>query len=176
MRDRATTARSLILVDLKLKFPYKQAMKRILALALFLLIFSIAKAHACGHEGTYAGLGYTQLFQFSPDRQLVATGGTSPKVNWNSRWGAHLRLGHDFCQSRWGVEFPFSFDRQRLNRNEFINQIGIDSNSYSKIVPRKSTGSRNRQIFDRKSVKFIILKIFAPFLTQSNKVINDVTY
>ncbi|MBI4125010.1 MAG: hypothetical protein HY466_03645, partial [Deltaproteobacteria bacterium] len=91
-------------------------------------------AHACGHEGTYAGLGYTQLIQFSPDHQLVAAGGTSPRINWSTRWGTHLRVGHDFCQSRWGFEVPFSLDRQRLNRNEFIHQIGIDANAIYHIL------------------------------------------
>lgn len=109
-------------------------MKHILAATLFLLFFGISKAYACGHEGWYTGLGYTELIQFSPDHQLVAGGGASPKVDWNPRWGAHLRVGHDFCQSRWGVEVPFSFDRQRLNRQEIINQIGLDANAIFHII------------------------------------------
>lgn len=91
-------------------------------------------AYACGHEGWYVGAGYTQLIQFSPDHQLVAGGAASPKVDWNTRWGAHGRVGYDFCTSRWGVEVPFSFDRQRLNRREVINQIGIDANAIYHIV------------------------------------------
>lgn len=91
-------------------------------------------AYACGHEGWYAGAGYTQLLQFTPDNQLTAAGGTPPKVDWDTRWGAHTRVGYDFCASRWGVEIPLSFDRQRLNRREVINQIGIDANAIFHIL------------------------------------------
>lgn len=97
-------------------------------------------AHACGHEGWYTGLGYTQLLQFSPDRQLTVGGGTTPKVDWNTRWGTHLRVGKDFCESRWGVEVPISFDRQRLNRREVINQIGIDANAIFHIIETEGGG------------------------------------
>lgn len=91
-------------------------------------------ANACGHEGWYAGLGYTQLVQATPDRQLIAGGGASPKVDWNTRWGAHGKVGYDFCGTRWGVEVPVSLDRQRLNRQEVVNQIGLDANALYHIV------------------------------------------
>lgn len=103
-------------------------------LAVLLSTLPYAKARACGHEGWYGGLGYTQLLQFSPDRQLSAVGATTPKVDWNTRWGAHGRVGYDFCASRWGVEVPFSFDRQRLNRQEVVNIIGVDANALFHII------------------------------------------
>lgn len=102
--------------------------------ALLLIIFDVSKVYACGHEGWYAGLGYTQLIQFSPDRQLTAAGGTTPKVDWDTRWGVLGRIGYDFCGSRWGVEVPISLDRQRLNRREVINQFGLDANALFHIV------------------------------------------
>lgn len=109
-------------------------MKRIAVLLLFAGWWIPRLAFSCGHEGWYAGLGYTQLLQFSPDRQLVVGGGTSPKVNLKTRWGAHGRVGYDFCGSRWGVEVPISFDRQRLNNQEHIYQLGMDANAIFHII------------------------------------------
>lgn len=94
----------------------------------------VSRTQACGHEGWYAGFGYTQLVQFSPDRQLTAGGAASPRVDWRTRWGAHGRIGHDFCGSRWGMEVPVSLDRQRLNRNEIITQFGLDANAVFHII------------------------------------------
>ncbi len=102
-----------------------------------LLLFSPLPSHACGHEGWYAGLGYTQLLQFSSERQLTAGGGAAPKINWDTRWGAHGKVGYDFCGSRWGAELPVSLDRQRLNRAENVSILGIDVNALYHIVETK---------------------------------------
>lgn len=97
-------------------------------------IFSY-KSHACGHEGWYGGVSYMQLFQFSPDNQLVGGGiGNSAKVNFRTRYGAMVKAGKDFCGSRFGVEFPFSYNRQRLNRQEMINVFGMDANAVIHLV------------------------------------------
>ncbi|OGQ43201.1 MAG: hypothetical protein A3I70_00865 [Deltaproteobacteria bacterium RIFCSPLOWO2_02_FULL_44_34] len=76
-----------------------------------------------------------QLLQFSPDNQLIG-GGLIPsgKVQWQTRWGAYAKVGYDFCSSRWGIELPFSYNRQKLNRSETVHMIGIDANAVFHIV------------------------------------------
>lgn len=106
----------------------------IIAVAATTLLFS-SKSHACGHEGWYGGADYMQLLQFSPDNQLVGGGvGGSGKINFRTRYGAQVKVGKDFCGSRFGFEFPFSYNRQRLNRQNFINVFGIDANAVIHLV------------------------------------------
>ncbi|MDO8527855.1 MAG: hypothetical protein Q7T03_09235 [Deltaproteobacteria bacterium] len=94
-----------------------------------------ATSNACGHEGFYIGGGYQQLFQFSPDRQLVGGGAVSPgKIDWRTRWGFYGKAGYDFCESRWGVELPVSYNRQKLNRAETVSVIGVDLNAIFHII------------------------------------------
>lgn len=88
------------------------------------------KSHACGHEGWYFGGGYSQLFQASPDKQLIAGGGRSTNnVRFQPRYGGYVKLGHDWCASRMGIEIPFSYNRQRLNRQELVDVLGTDVNA-----------------------------------------------
>jgi len=107
------------------------------AVCLFSLLYSRA-LFACGHEGWYAGAGYSQLLQYSPDNQLLG-GGLVPsgRVDWRTRWGATVKGGYDFCGTRWGIEIPFSYDRQKLNRSEMVHVIGIDANAIFHIVETK---------------------------------------
>lgn len=106
-------------------------MRYLILLAVLLDPFVLpSQAHACGHEGWYAGVGYMQLFQFSPDRQLVSGGAASPgRINFRTRYGAMVKAGKDFCGSRFGIEFPFSYNRQRLNRQELVDVLGLDANA-----------------------------------------------
>src|SRR3989338_5878640 len=104
------------------------------SIVLFVFLLSPLKTLACGHEGWFAGVGYTQLLQFSPDTQFTAAAANAGKIDWDSRWGIHARVGYDFCASRWGVEMPIGFDHQRLNQQEFVNVIGVDANALFHII------------------------------------------
>ena len=113
-------------------------MKKLFLIPLFvyclLSVVCCYSARACGHEGWYTGGGYSQLFQFSPDHQLTGGGIPSPKINWETRWGGYAKLGYDFCGSRWGVEVPFSWNRQRLNHFDNVSVIGIDANAIFHVI------------------------------------------
>ena len=100
-----------------------------------LLLLPTPTAQACGHEGFYTGVGYTQLFQYTPDKQLaVATVGSTSRVDWNSRFGGYLKFGYDFCASRWGVEVPLGMDQQRLNQQELVYVLTGDVNAIFHIA------------------------------------------
>lgn len=77
---------------------------------------------ACGHEGFYTGLGYTQLFMWTTEHQRSLA--ASPRIHFGPGYGAHAVIGYDFCGSRWGIQLPFEFSRQRLDRIEWTNQFG----------------------------------------------------
>lgn len=113
-------------------------MQKRFALLLFfglLLFLRIPKAHACGHEGWYGGIGYGQLFQFSPDKRLTAGGGSSANnVSFKTRYGGYAKIGYDWCGTRYGIEFPFSYNRQRLNRQNMIHLFGMDVNAVIHLV------------------------------------------
>ena len=98
------------------------------------IIFFSLPAWPCGHEGWYVGAGYTQLLQYSPDNQLTAAGAATRKIDWRTRWGAYGKVGYDWCGSRWGIEVPFSYNRQKLNRSEMVNIFGVDANAVFHIV------------------------------------------
>ncbi|MDO8493972.1 MAG: hypothetical protein Q7S68_01370 [Deltaproteobacteria bacterium] len=115
-------------------------MKKLL-LAAILLFAGVAslligsEARACGHEGFYTGLGYSQLFQYTPDKQLaVSTVGSTSRVDWNSRFGGYVKFGYDFCASRWGVEVPLNVDQQRLNQQELVYVMTGDANAIFHIA------------------------------------------
>ncbi len=112
-------------------------MKKILwgvGLLIAITVLPYFEAKACGHEGFFMGAGYEQLLQYSPDYQLVAIGTTSRKITWGTRWGAYAKVGYDFCGSRWGVEVPFSYNRQKLNRSELVNVMSVDANAIFHII------------------------------------------
>jgi len=100
-----------------------------------LLFFPFSQAQACGHEGLYTGVGYTQLFQYSSEDQLsVPAVTTASKIDWNSRFGGYLKFGYDYCSSRWGIEVPLGFDQQRLNMSEIVNIFTVDVNAVFHIL------------------------------------------
>lgn len=106
----------------------------VLIMAAF-LIWPQEKAEACGHEGWYFGGGYAQLFQVSPDKQFVASGTTGrSKVRFDTQFGGHMKVGYDWCGTRYGLEATVSYDRQRLNRLEKVQQFGGDLNSVIHLV------------------------------------------
>ena len=75
---------------------------------------------ACGHDGFYVGVGYNQLFMFTPEHRLSAT--SSKRINFGPGYGANALIGYDFCGSRWGIQLPFEFSRLKLNNSEWVNQ------------------------------------------------------
>src|SRR3989338_5393360 len=89
---------------------------------------------ACGHEGAYMGLGYTQLFLFSPENQLAAPGTAPQEIRFDSRYGGQLKFGYDFFASRFGIEVPLSFAVQQLNRAENVMVFGADTNMVVHLV------------------------------------------
>ena len=100
--------------------------KRLLfsAAMVFLLLLPplLPQALACGHEGVYFGGGYTQLFMYSPGD--LQTGNLGQKVHMSPGYGANAVVGYDFCGTRFGIQMPFEFTMQRLNRQEWVPQIG----------------------------------------------------
>lgn len=79
-------------------------------------------AQACGHDGFYMGVGYTQLFMFTNERSRSAA--PTGRVRFGPGYGANAVIGYDFCGSRWGIQLPFEFARLKLNRSEWVNQFG----------------------------------------------------
>lgn len=107
----------------------------IIAVVALGLFSRVSEVHACGHEGPYVGLGYTQLFLFSHEGQLVA-GGSNPAqpISFDSRVGGQAKFGYDFCASRFGIEVPFGFAVQQLNRSETVHVYSLDTNAIIHIV------------------------------------------
>ncbi len=90
------------------------------ALICGLFFASPSRVCACGHDGFYAGLGYEQLFLYTPERRL---GLTDERVSFGPGIGAHALIGYDFCGSRWGIQLPFEYARIKLNKSEWVNQF-----------------------------------------------------
>ena len=112
----------------------RQILLLLLLAGSFCFLFS-SPTQACGHEGWYFGTGYSQLLQYSPNNQLTATDVPSPgRIDFKTRWGGYAKVGYDFCASRWGIELPVSLNRQRLNRSEMVNVIGVDLNALFHII------------------------------------------
>lgn len=100
-----------------------------LALSLFFLTGIVSSAYPCGHEGAYFGLSYNQLFLFSFDKPLTAGSGKGlRKIEWGSRFGGLAKFGYDFCKTRFGIEVPLGWARQKLNREEDVDLISGDAN------------------------------------------------
>lgn len=78
---------------------------------------------ACGHDGTYVGVGYEQMFMYTPEHRLG--GAAQPHIVFGPGFGANAVLGYDFCGSRWGMQIPFEFSRQRLDREEWVSQFNL---------------------------------------------------
>lgn len=101
--------------------------KRAFLLLFFVLLLVLGSlrapsALACGHDGFYVGVGYTQLFMFTLEDRLSS--GDLGRIHFSPGFGAHALIGYDFCGSRWGIQMPFEFTRQRLNYAEWVNQFG----------------------------------------------------
>lgn len=79
---------------------------------------------ACGHDSFYMGLGYEQIFMYTPEGQYSGAGANLGRITFSPGFGGLLILGYDFCGSRWGIQMPFEFTRQRLNHFEWVNQFG----------------------------------------------------
>lgn len=97
-------------------------------------LFVASGVQACGHEGFYFGGGYSQLFLWSQDKQIIGGGLSNNPIRMRTRFGAYGKIGYDFCQSRMGIEFPFAFDRQRLNRVENVSVFSADTNAVIHLI------------------------------------------
>lgn len=94
----------------------------LIPLAIFILGHAfVQRLEACGHNSFYLGAGYTQLFMYTPQNQR---GNTNENVTFGPGFGVNALVGYDFCNSRWGIQMPFEFTRQRLNRFEWVSQVG----------------------------------------------------
>lgn len=111
----------------------------VIAFLLFGIVTPWAKATACGHEGWYVGGGYTQLLQKSLDKQNLAPGiAATNTVRFDTRFGGSVKIGYDWCQTRYGLETTISYDKQRLNRFEMVHQFGADLNSVIHLIETRS--------------------------------------
>lgn len=93
------------------------------ALVIAALLFLPASAVARGHDGFYAGVGYEQLFMYTPEHRLGA--GSQPRITFGPGFGGNAVFGYDFPNSRWGVQLPFEFASQKLNSSEWVNQFNV---------------------------------------------------
>lgn len=100
---------------------FKRAFALLLGLTAFLASQLPTGTHACGHDGFYMGMGYTQLFMVTSERRL----GSNQRITFGPGMGANAVFGYDFCGSRWGIQAPFEFTRQRLNHLEWVNQFNL---------------------------------------------------
>ena len=87
------------------------------------LLLAPTPARACGHDGFYMGLGYEQMFMFTPEHRLG--GGNQPRITFSPGMGGNAVVGYDFPGSRWGIQLPFEFARQKLNHSEWVNQYNV---------------------------------------------------
>lgn len=115
-------------------------MKRVLISVVIVLcvttqLLTPSTIFACGHDGFYLGGGYTQLFMFTPKNRL---GASNTRVEFGPGFGAHLVLGYDFCGTRWGIQIPFEFTRQKLNSWEWVNQFGSTAEGVFHIASWKN--------------------------------------
>lgn len=97
-------------------------------------LFIPTGAQACGHEGFYVGGGYSQLFLWSQDKQIIGGGLSNNPIRMRTRFGGYGKFGYDFCKSRMGIEVPLAFDRQRLNRVENVNVFSADTNAIIHLI------------------------------------------
>ncbi|MFH0798741.1 MAG: hypothetical protein V2A66_01010 [Pseudomonadota bacterium] len=88
-----------------------------------LFCLSAPLAEARGHDGVYMGMGYTQLFMYTPEQQ--SGGPTLGRVNVGPGFGGNAVVGYDFCGTRWGIQMPFEITTQRLNRAEWPFEINL---------------------------------------------------
>ena len=113
-------------------------MKRIalLSLLLVLCVFGERKLYACGHEGPYVGLAYTQLIQHTRDNRYIGSTSTTTaqKISWGSRYGTQVKFGYDFCGTRFGVEMPIGVNYQLLNNADDVLVLNLDTNLIIHII------------------------------------------
>ena len=115
-------------------------MKKFIFLAgvlLFGTLLGVAEANACGHEGGYFGLAYTQLVQFSPEKRYVSPGippASVDKISLGSRYGGQIKIGYDFCGTRFGIEMPIGINYQMLNEVDRVLFLSLDTNAIIHIV------------------------------------------
>lgn len=97
----------------------------ILSLLCLILAFCpvlISTANACGHNSFYVGVGYEQMFMYTTEDRL--SDGELGRIHFTPGYGGSLLFGYDFCGTRWGIQLPFEFTRQKLNHEEWVNQMG----------------------------------------------------
>lgn len=80
-------------------------------------------ALACGHDGVYFGLGFEEMYMVTTEHRLGA--GNQPRVHFSPGFGANAILGYDFCGSRWGIQAPFEYSRQKFDYAEWVDQFNI---------------------------------------------------
>ncbi|MBT3182064.1 MAG: hypothetical protein HN337_06110 [Deltaproteobacteria bacterium] len=85
-------------------------------------VFYSQPADACGHEGPYAGIGYTQLLMYTPEHQLNPL--SSRRITFGPGYGGHALFGYDFKGARWGIQMPFEIARLKLNKSEWVTYLG----------------------------------------------------
>ncbi len=115
-------------------------MKKFVFLASILFLWSllsVREARACGHEGGYVGLAYTELLQFSNDKRYVSP--TLPpasvdKISFSPRYGGQLKLGYDFCGTRYGIEMPIGINYLVLNELDRVLFLSLDTNAIIHIA------------------------------------------
>lgn len=100
---------------------FKRASALLLCLVPIAFAWMPSAAIACGHDGVYAGLGYTQMFMYTSENRL----GSNQKITFSPGMGGNAVVGYDFCGSRWGIQLPFEFARQKLNHLEWVNQFNL---------------------------------------------------
>jgi hypothetical protein len=108
-------------------------MFRKLALVLFFVVALTCphlKALACGHEGPFVGIGYNQLFMYTPQKQYM---NTSSRISFSPGYGGNLTFGYDFQGTRWGIQIPAEYARIKLNGNEWVNSIQASAEGIFRI-------------------------------------------
>ena len=101
--------------------------KRILVVVSCLLFvlcpLNIPKTYACGHDGVYFGLGYTQNYMVTSEHRLG--GANLGRVIFGPGFGGNAVVGYDFPGSRWGIQIPFEGTSQKLNHYEWVLQFNL---------------------------------------------------
>jgi hypothetical protein len=102
----------------------------LISISAMLLALLPLSAHARGHDGFFIGGGYEQLVMYTPEYRLsgAAQPPTNERVSFGPGFGAHLLVGYDFKNSRWGVQMPFDYSYFKLNHEEWVHffQIGAE--------------------------------------------------
>jgi hypothetical protein len=104
----------------------------LLSVAFISLLLWSSDVRACGHEGIFIGLGYTQLFMYTPEHQINKV--ASERIKFGPGFGANAVVGYDFKDSRWGIQMPFEYARLKLNGDEWVDSFGTELEAILHIV------------------------------------------